>query len=232
MGKGGTNVGARCFMMNNPIKILIAEDHALVREGLKSLLSFRRDFEVIGEAENGLEVLKNSKKNMPDLVLMDLSMPKMNGLATIRQLKKELPDIKILVITMHASQDYLIPTLKEGADGYILKGDAPEELFLAIKSVMGGKAYLSTELSGQLINSVINLETKSIGDPLAPLTPREKEVFQMVAEGSTNQQIAELLYISPKTVDKHRSNLMKKLDFHSAREITDFALQQGIIHAV
>lgn len=215
--------------MSEAIKIVIADDHAMVRKGMKALLSSQAEFEVIGEAENGIEALECSRKTKPDLVIMDLSMPKMNGLATMRQLKKDLPHVKILVITMHASQEYLIPTLKEGADGYLLKGDDPSEMFTAIRSVMNGKAYLSSELSGQLINSVINLETKSVGDPLAVLTKREREIFQLVAEGFTNQQMGEMLFISPKTVDKHRSNIMKKLDFHSAREITDFALEQGLI---
>lgn len=216
-------------MTQNTIKIMIAEDHALVRKGLNALLSSQPEFEVVAEAENGLEVLAKSRECIPDLVLLDLSMPKMNGLATLRLLKKDHPAVKILVITMHASQDYLIPTLKEGADGYLLKGDDPQELFMAIKAIMAGKAYLSTELSGQLINSVINPEDLTGGDPLTCLTPREKEVFQMVAEGGTNQQIADLLFISPKTVDKHRTNLMKKLDLHSAREVNRFAVKNGII---
>ncbi len=216
-------------MPNEIIKILIAEDHALVRKGLKSLISSQSDFKVVAEAENGLEAISQVRESLPDLILLDLSMPKMNGLATMRQLKKENTRIKILVITMHASQDYLIPTLKEGADGYLLKGDDPEELFMAIRTIMNGKAYLSSELSGQMINSVINPDNNRMTDPLSCLTQREKEVFQLVAEGGTNQQIADLLFISPKTVDKHRTNLMKKLDLHSAREITNFALKNGII---
>ena len=216
-------------MTDRKVRILIADDHAMVRKGLKTLLSFRPEFEVVAEAENGLEAFEAAKRSRPDLILLDLSMPKMNGLAAMRQLKQDLPGTKILVLTMHASQDYLVPTLKEGADGYILKGDDPEELFLAIKTVMDDKAYLSRELSGQLIDSVINSRTRSVTDPLGPLTRREKEVFQLVAEGSTNRQIADLLFISPKTVDKHRSNLMKKMDLHSAREITEFARQHGML---
>lgn len=214
--------------MDKTVRILIAEDHVLVMEGLKNLLMSRREFEVVGEARNGLEALDRARETEPDLILLDLSMPKMNGLATMRQLKKDLPGVKILVVTMHASQDYLIPTLKEGADGYILKGDEPEELFWAIKAVMAGKAYLSRELSGQLIHSVVNPGDAG-ADPLERLTPREKEVFQLVAEGSTNQQIASLLFISPKTVDKHRSNLMRKLGLHSARDVSDFARQHGLL---
>ncbi len=216
-------------MTQQPVRILIAEDHALVRKGLKSLVSSQPEFKVIAEAENGLQALELTRVHSPDLILLDLSMPKMNGLATMRQLKKEHGQVKILVITMHASQDYLIPTLKEGADGYLLKGDDPQELFMAIKAIMNGKAYLSSDLSGQLINSVINPKANQNGDPLVNLTPREKEVFQLVAEGGTNQQIADLLFISPKTVDKHRTNLMKKLDLHSAREVARFAQKNGLI---
>ncbi|ACL06674.1 two component transcriptional regulator, LuxR family [Desulfatibacillum aliphaticivorans] len=216
-------------MTQSTIKILITEDHALVRKGLKSLISSRSEFQVVGEADNGLAAIEMTRKCKPDLILLDLSMPKMNGLATMRQLKKERPEVKILVITMHASQDYLIPALKEGADGYLLKGDDPQELFMAIRAIMDGKAYLSSDLSGQLIHSVINPDTREAADPLASLTQREKEVFQLVAEGNTNQQIADLLFISPKTVDKHRTNLMKKLDLHSAREVSNFALKNGII---
>ncbi len=216
-------------MVKEPIRILIAEDHALVRKGMKSLIISQPDFEVVAEAENGLEALQLNREYNPDLILLDLSMPKMNGLATMRQLKKESSRVKILVITMHASQDYLIPTLKEGADGYLLKGDEPQELFMAIKAIMNGKAYLSSELSGQLIDTVINPEAGTVSDPLGCLTQREKEVFQLVAEGGTNQKIADLLFISPKTVDKHRTNFMRKLDLHSAREVRDFALKNGII---
>jgi len=216
-------------MPQTHIRILIVEDHALVRKGLKSLISSQPEFNVVAEAENGLEALQMTKEFGPDLILLDLSMPKMNGLATMRQLKKDHAGVKILVITMHASQDYLIPTLKEGADGYLLKGDDPQELFSAIRAIMAGKAYLSSELSGQLINSVINPGSGNPGDPLSQLTQREKEVFQLVAEGNTNQQIADLLFISPKTVDKHRTNLMKKLDLHSAREVTNFALKNGLV---
>ncbi len=216
-------------MVKEPIRILIAEDHALVRKGMKSLIISQPDFEVVAEAENGLEALQLNREYNPDLILLDLSMPKMNGLATMRQLKKESSRVKILVITMHASQDYLIPTLKEGADGYLLKGDEPQELFMAIKTIMNGKAYLSSELSGQLIDTVINPEAGTVSDPLGCLTQREKEVFQLVAEGGTNQKIADLLFISPKTVDKHRTNFMRKLDLHSAREVRDFALKNGII---
>jgi DNA-binding NarL/FixJ family response regulator len=216
-------------MNRSSIKILIAEDHALVRKGLKSIISSQPEFEVVAEAENGLEVIEQTRKHTPDLILLDLSMPKMNGLATMRQLKKDYSQVKILVITMHASQDYLIPTLKEGADGYLLKGDDPHELFMAIRAIMDGKAYLSTDLSGQLINRLINPEASELSDPLVSLTQREKEVFQLVAEGNTNQKIADLLFISPKTVDKHRTNLMKKLDLHSAREVASFARKNGLI---
>ena len=216
-------------MAKETIKILIAEDHALVRKGMKSLIISQPDFDVVAEAENGLEALQLNREHNPDLILLDLSMPKMNGLATMRQLKKESSRVKILVITMHASQDYLIPTLKEGADGYLLKGDEPQELFMAIKTIMNGKAYLSSELSGQLIDTVINPEAGTVSDPIGCLTQREKEVFQLVAEGGTNQKIADLLFISPKTVDKHRTNFMRKLDLHSAREVRDFALKNGII---
>ena len=216
-------------MTKETIKILIAEDHALVRKGMKSLIISQPDFDVVAEAENGLEALQLNREHNPDLILLDLSMPKMNGLATMRQLKKESSQVKILVITMHASQDYLIPTLKEGADGYLLKGDEPQELFMAIKTIMNGKAYLSSELSGQLIDTVINPEAGTLSDPIGCLTQREKEVFQLVAEGGTNQKIADLLFISPKTVDKHRTNFMRKLDLHSAREVRDFALKNGII---
>ena len=219
-------------MTNTPIRIVIAEDHLLVREGMKALISSRKGFEVVGEADNGLDVLKICQKARPDLLLLDLSMPKMNGLSTLRQIKCEIPETRILVITMHASREYVLPTLKEGADGYLLKGDDPEELFVAMKSVIKGNAYLSGVLSRQLINNyIIESDAGSVtaDDPLSPLTKREREIFQLVAEGFTNQKIGEMLFISPKTVDRHRSNMMKKMKIHSAREIIELARQSGII---
>ena len=215
-------------MAEKKISVILAEDHALVRKGLRSLLESTGEFEVVGEAANGFDAVKLSKIHKPDLVLLDLSMPGLGGLNAIKQIKQGSEQSKILIITMHATQDYLMPAFKEGADGYLLKGADPEELFMACKAVLAGRAYISTEVSGQLIQSYIS-GAPAIQSALDALTPREVEVLKLVAEGHTNNQVADILCISPKTVDKHRSNLMKKLNLHNIRQLTDFARQRGLI---
>ena len=209
-------------------RVLIAEDHGLARKGLSSLLSSTDEFEVVGEAANGFDAVKSVYQLKPDLILLDLSMPGLGGLGAIRQIKQNAPDTRILVITMHGTQDYIIPAFKAGADGYLLKGADPDELFMACKAVLAGRSYLSSEISGQVIQGYLSGST-DVGTPLDLLTPRESEILKLVAEGQTNKDIADLLCISPKTVDKHRSNLMRKLDLHNARQLTAFAREHGLL---
>ena len=183
---------------------------------------------MIGEAANGYEAIKCGLELKPDLVLLDLSMPDLSGLGAIKKIKEYSPGTKILVITMHGTQDYLVPAFKEGADGYLLKGADPEELFMACKAVLAGHSYISSEISGQVIQGFLTGSPES-GSPLDALTPRELEILKLVVEGQTNKKIGELLCISPKTVDKHRSNLMKKLDLHNSRQLIAFAREYGVL---
>lgn len=212
----------------NKHTILLVDDHALVRKGLRSLFDTQPDFEVIGEASDGFEAMRQMDELKPDLVLMDLSMPKMDGIAAIGQVKRKSPDTKVLVITMHMDRNYLAPALKQGADGYLLKGADPDELFLACRSVSAGRSFVSSEISEQLIEGYLS-GAEEAATPLDLLTAREMEVMKLVAEGHTNKEVGELLFISHKTVDKHRSNLMKKLDIHNVRELRQLARNFGII---
>ena len=216
--------------MEDKQRIFIAEDQTIVRDGLRALLSSNPNFEVVGEAEDGREVIRNIEEYKPDLILMDLSMPRMNGMEAIKEVKKLLPDTKILVLTIHKTEEYILPVLKAGADGYLLKNDTQEELMTAIKSVLEGKSYLSPGVSQKVIEGYVEgsktVKTKSSWDTL---TQREREVLKLIAEGYKNREIADDLCISIKTVVKHRANLMEKLDLHNISALTTFAIEKGLV---
>jgi two-component system, NarL family, response regulator NreC len=210
-------------------RILIAEDHTILRQGLQALLSSNSEFEVVGEAEDGREAIRCVEKLRPDLVLMDLSMPRMNGTEAVEEIKKRHPETKVLVLTVHKSEEYILATLQAGADGYVLKDVTHAELMLAIKTVLAGKAYLSPEVSEKVIEGYLEgkrPKTKSTWDTL---TQREREILKMIAEGHKNKEIAEHLCISSKTVEKHRANLMQKLNLHSAASLTSYAVRKGLV---
>jgi DNA-binding NarL/FixJ family response regulator len=211
-------------------KIVIAEDHTILREGLRMLLSSNPAFEVVGEAQDGLEAIRSVEALKPDLILMDLSMPRMNGVGAIQEIKKQSPSTKILVLTVHKTEEYILTTLKAGADGYILKDATHGELMLAIDNIFSGKSYLSPGISEKVIEGYLE-GRKSIKSSTSwdTLTQREREILKMIAEGYKNKDIADYLCISAKTVEKHRANLMKKLDLHSASSLTAFAMEKGLI---
>lgn len=216
--------------MGNKRRVLIAEDHTILREGLRMLLTSGSHLEVCGEAKDGLEAIRLTDNLKPDLILMDLSMPRMNGMAAIEAIKKSCPDTKILVLTVHKTEEYILATLKAGADGYVLKDATHRELLLAIECVLSGKLYLAPSISEKVIEGYLEgnktLKTQTAWDAL---TQREREILKMVAEGYKNKDIADYLYISPKTVEKHRANLMRKLNLHSATELTVFAMEKGLL---
>jgi len=211
-------------------KIVIAEDHTILREGLRMLLSAHSDFEVVGEARDGLEAIRSVDTLKPDLILMDLSMPRMNGVGAIQEIKKQSPSTKILVLTVHKTEEHILTALKTGADGYILKDATHSELMLAIENIFSGKSYLSPGISEKVIEGYLE-GRKSIKSSTSwdTLTQREREILKMIAEGYRNKDIADYLCISAKTVEKHRANLMKKLDLHSASSLTAFAMEKGLI---
>jgi len=211
-------------------RIVIAEDHTILREGLRMLLSSNPDFEVVGEARDGLEAIRAIDSLKPDLILMDLSMPRMNGVGAIQEIKKQSPLTKILVLTVHKTEEHILTALKTGADGYILKDATHSELMLAIDNIFSGRSYLSPGISEKVIEGYLegrkSLKSSTSWDTL---TQREREILKMIAEGYKNKDIADYLCISAKTVEKHRANLMKKLDLHSASSLTAFAMEKGLI---
>jgi RNA polymerase sigma factor (sigma-70 family) len=213
------------------LRIVLAEDHTILREGLRALLSADPNFEIIGEAPDGREAVRCVEKLEPDLLLMDLSMPRMSGMDAIREIKKRYPDIKIIALTVHKTEEYLLATLQAGADGYVLKDATHDELVLAIKNVMGGKSYLSPGVSEKVIEGYLDgKESNRFRSPWETLSQREREVLKLIAEGYKNKEIAEDLCISLKTVEKHRANLMKKLDLHNAAALTVYAMQKGLVN--
>ncbi len=216
--------------MDKKVRILIAEDHTILREGLRALLLGEQDFEVVGEAEDGREAIRRIEELTPDLVLMDLSMPRMSGLDAIRELKKRHPKTKILALTVHKTEEYVLECLKAGADGYVLKDATHSELTTAIKSVLMGKRYLSPGVSDQVIEGYLegrrDVVVASVWDTL---TQREREVLKLIAEGYKNKDVADYLCISLKTVEKHRANLMRKLNLHNAAALTAFAMEKGLV---
>ena len=216
--------------MGEKKSIVIAEDHTILREGLKMLLSSNPQYEIVAEAEDGLQAIRLCESLKPDLVLMDLSMPRMNGMGAVQEIKKQSPEIKIVVLTVHKSEEYILATLKAGADGYVLKDATHGELELAIEVVFSGKSYLSPGISEKVIEGYLegrkSLKPTSSWDTL---TQREREILKMIAEGYKNKEIANYLCISTKTVEKHRANLMKKLDLHSTSALTAFAMERGLI---
>ena len=211
------------------LRIVLAEDHTILREGLRALLAADPNFEIIGEAQDGREAVRCVEKLGPDLLLMDLSMPRMSGMDAIREIKKRYPEIKIIALTVHKTEEYLLSTLQAGADGYVLKDATHEELVLAIKNVMGGKSYLSPGVSEKVIEGYLEGK-ESNRSPWETLSQREREVLKLIAEGYKNKEIAEDLCISLKTVEKHRANLMKKLDLHNAAALTVYAMQKGLVN--
>ena len=213
------------------LKIVLAEDHTILREGLRALLSADPNVEIIGEAQNGREAVRCVEKLEPDLVLMDLSMPRMSGMDAIREIKKRYSEIKIIALTVHKTEEYLLTTLKAGADGYVLKDATHEELVMAIKNVMGGKSYLSPGVSEKVIEGYLDgREGSRTSSPWETLSQREREVLKLIAEGFKNKEIAGDLCISLKTVEKHRANLMKKLDLHNAAALTVYAVRKGLVN--
>jgi two-component system response regulator NreC len=216
--------------MNEKRRIVLVEDHTVVREGLRMLLASHPDLEVVGEAGDGREAVQCVENLRPDLVLMDLSMPGKDGMEATREIKRRFPETKILALTVHDSEEYVLVALKAGADGYILKKATHAELVMAIRSVLAGEPYLSPGISDKVIKGYLaGKKTRRGTASWDMLTPREMEVLKLIAEGYKSKEIAEHLFISVNTVEKHRNNIMKKLDLHSASGLTAFAIKKGLV---
>jgi DNA-binding NarL/FixJ family response regulator len=213
-------------------KIVIAEDQTIVRKGLRSLLEPEENIEVIAEARDGLETIKCVEQHSPDLVLLDLAMPKMSGLTALKEIKDRFEETKILVLTFHTSEEYILQAFDNGADGYCLKNDSHMELLTAINSLLAGKSYISPSVSGQVLEGYLEGRKKfKKKTSWERLTKREKEVLKLVGESYSSVEIGEILNISPKTVDKHRSNIMNKLKLHSASALTAYSIEKGLVSA-
>jgi two-component system response regulator NreC len=216
--------------VENKLRIVLADDHTILREGLRALLSADPNFDIVGEAKDGREAVRCVEKLEPNLLLMDLSMPRMSGMDAISEIKKRYSDTKIIALTVHKTEEYLLTALQAGVDGYVLKDATHDELVLAIHNVMAGKRYLSPGISGQVIEGYLEgKEDSQSGSSWQKLSQREREVLKLIAEGYKNKEIAEDLCISLKTVEKHRANLMKKLDLHNAAGLTVYAVDKGLV---
>ncbi|MEQ1660050.1 MAG: response regulator transcription factor [Hylemonella sp.] len=212
----------------NPTRVLLADDHTLVRAGLRKLLESMPEVTVVGEADDGLALLALAAELQPDLVLMDIAMAGLNGLEATARLLKAQPGIRVLILSMHQNEEYVRQALRNGAVAYLLKDAAPVELELAIQAVQRGETYLSPAVSRGVVSDYVQ---RLRGDtaPAATLTPRQREVLQLVAEGLSTKEIARRLDLSVKTVDTHRSQLMKQLDIHEVAGLVRYALRSGLI---
>jgi len=211
-------------------RILIAEEHKLLRQGLRALISTLPDFEVIGECQDGKEAVRLSTTLSPAVLLMDLSVPGLNGIEATAQIKRRQPEIKVVALTSHNTGEYVREALRAGADGYILKDASYDELVMALRSVASGKKFLSPDLSGHQPKKCDSSDHQNtVTAPWAKLTARERSILKLIAEGRTNRATAEFLQVSPKTVEKHRANLMRKLGLRNVSELTRIALECGLI---
>lgn len=211
-------------------RIGIAEDHTILRAGLRMLVESNPGFEVVGEAKDGLEAIKMVEAHQPDLVLMDLSMPRMNGMGAIQEIKRLVPSTRVLVLTVHKTEEYILEALRSGADGYVLKDASHRELMHALDCVLSGGSYLSSGVSDQVIEGYLTRRGEAApSTSWDKLTQRERDILKMIAEGFRNKEIAQCLCLSAKTVEKHRSNLMRKLDLHSVSALTAFAMEKGLV---
>lgn len=216
--------------MEKQYRIVIAEDHNILREGLKSLVKSNDAIQVVAEAGDGIEAIRAVEKHRPDLLLLDLSMPRMSGISVIKDLKSRFPETKILALTIHDTEEYILESFHSGLDGYCLKDANSSELLMAIDRVLEGKTYLSPTISEKVLVGFLEerkkLRTTTSWDSM---TQREKEVLKLVGEGYKNKEIADYLCISVKTVEKHRSNIMRKLDVHTSSGLTAIAIEKGLV---
>ncbi|MGB2905761.1 MAG: response regulator transcription factor [Candidatus Aminicenantaceae bacterium] len=212
------------------IKVVLADDHTIVRKGLRSLLDAEVDMDVIGEAGDGKEAIELVGQLKPHIVVMDIGMPVLNGLEATRRIIKKHPDTKVLILTMHTNEEYVFEILQAGASGYIIKKAAPTELVAAIRAVKQGESFLSPSISKKVIEEYLQRAgEEKREDAFDLLTDREREVLQLIAEGLSTREIAEKLFISTKTVETHRMHMMEKLDLHGTADLTRYAIRKGIV---
>jgi DNA-binding NarL/FixJ family response regulator len=212
------------------IRILLADDHTVVRQGLRKLLEERPDWEVIAEAGDGREAVRLAEQHKPDVAILDVAMPLLNGIEATRQITKRLPGTRVLVLSMHADEAYVTQILQAGATGYLLKDSADVDLLKAVSEAAKGRSFFSPAIARVMLDDYVRqLADKGVTDRYELLSEREREIFQLIAEAKTNKEIAALLNVSPSTVETHRAHIMEKLDLHSAAEIVLYAVRRGVI---
>lgn len=212
------------------LRILLADDHTIVRHGLRKLLEERPEWEVVAEAGDGREAVRQAEQHKPDVAIIDVAMPLLNGIETTRQILKKAPATRVLVLSMHADDAYVVQMLQAGATGYLLKDSADVDLIQAVAAVAQGKSFFSPGIARVMLDDYVRqLAEKGVTDRYQTLSEREREIFQLIAEAKANKEIATLLSISPSTVETHRARIMEKLDLHSAAEIVLYAVRRGVI---
>ena len=213
------------------IRLLLVDDHAVVRSGLRMMLDNESDAEIVGEASSAAEAIEAAMRLKPNVILMDIGLPDLSGIDATREIKKRTPDVSIVALTIHEDEEYFFKMLEAGASGYVPKRAAPEELLTAIRAAAAGQVYLYPSLAKLLVRDYLDGGRASAEQPASDLTDREQEVLTYLAEGASNEEIASSLVISPKTVARHRENIMRKLNLHSRSELVRYAIRKGIIKA-
>ena len=212
------------------LRITLGDEHTIVRQGLRKILAARPDLEVVAEAGNGREAVKQIVELQPDVAILDIGMPLLNGIEATRQIAKRLPNVRVLILSMHSDEAYITQALQAGARGYLLKDSADTDLIRAVTDVAAGKSFFSPAVARVMLDDYVrHLAQKGLVDRYEALSEREREIFQLIAEGHSNKEMAELLSISPATVETHRAHILQKLDLHSTAEVVLYAVRRGVI---
>jgi DNA-binding NarL/FixJ family response regulator len=211
-------------------RVLIADDHALIRSGLRALLEREKEFEVVAEASDGYHALELAQESKPDIAMLDVGMPRLSGIDAAQQITEKMPAVRVIVVSMHSDEGYVLRALKAGAKGYVLKASAEEDVLNAVRAVAAGNAFFSPEISRLLVEEYVReIQRRGVQDSYDLLSIREKEIMRLLVSGKSNRQIADLIHVSPATVETHRTNILQKLNIHSLPELILYAVRKGLI---